>query len=302
MPVKIFTKIFPGWTGGNYIDIQSTVVPPATYLLDQFPGATLGYSVRKLRSGYTGFAFEVRRSSDNVTTNIGFVGEDLDTTALTTFLGGSKGYITKWYNQAASPIANSDMIQTTALLQPQITLYSGQYYVTWDGSSGTGTKMNTLAANGLKAINVNGSFSTFAMAIPTVSNQTQILFQQDQSPKRVGQFTRFNADTSTESIGFNSSNAAVIDSGPTYTANTKYVHTVLRPTTSVEMFLNGVSNGGTSSADANYSSTQMGQAYAGSRIAGESFYGYNGELIMYPSEISADRVGIETNIRTYYGF
>lgn len=302
MPVKIFTKIFPGWTGGNYIDIKSTVVPPVTYLFDAFPGATLGYSVRKLRDAYTGFAFEVRRSSDNTTTNIGFVGEDLDIAALTTFLGSDTGYITKWYNQAVSPIANSDMIQTTALLQPTIVLNSGQYYVTWDGSVGTGTKMNTLATNGLKAINVNGSFSTFAMAIPTVSNQTQVLFQQDQAAKRIGQFARFNADTSTMSIAFNSSNGSAIDSGPAYTANTKYVHTAIRPTTSIEMFLNGVSNGGTAVANGNYSSTQMGQAYAGSRIAGESFYGYNGELIMYPSEMSADRLAIETNIRTYYGF
>jgi hypothetical protein len=162
--------------------------------------------------------------------------------------------------------------------------------------------MNTLAVDGLKAINVNGSFSTFAMAIPTVNNQTQILFQQDQAARRVGQFTRFNFNTLTMSVAFNSSNGAAIDSGPAYTANTKYVHSAIRPTTSIEMFLNGVSNGATAVANGNYSSTLMGQAYAGSRTAGESFYGYNGELIMYPSAMTADRVGIENNIRAYYGF
>lgn len=301
MPVKIFTKIFPGWAGGNYIDIQSSVVPPVSgYLLDDYPGATLGYSVRKLRDAYTGFAFEVRRSSDNTTTNIGFVGEDLDTATLTTFLGSDTGYVTRWYNQAVSPIVESDLRQATALLQPSITINGGQYYVTWDAS--LQTKMNTLATNGLKAINVNGSFSTFAMAIPTNNNTTQILFQQDQSTRRVGQFTRFNSDTTSMSIAFNSANNAAIDTGPTYAANTKYVHAAIRPTTSIETFLNGVSNGATSVSGGNYSSTLMGQAYAGTRVSGESFNGYNGELILYPSAMIADRVGIENNIRAYYGF
>jgi hypothetical protein len=302
MPVKIFTKIFPGWTGGNYIDIQSSVVPPpSTYLLDQFPGATLGYSVRKLRDAYTGYAFEVRRSSDNATTNIGFVGEDLDTTALTTFLGANTGYITRWYNQAASPITESDFRQSTALLQPTLTIDGGQYYVTWNAS--LQTKMNTLATNGLKAINANGSFSTFAMAIPTNNNTTQVLFQQDQSTTRVGQFTRFNNTGVSMAIAFPVGNVpAAIDAGPAYSAYTKYVHTTIRPTTSVQVFLNGVSNGATSVANGNYSSTTMGQAYAGTRVSGESFNGQNGELILYPSVMTADRAGIENNIRAYYGF
>ena len=304
MPVKIFTKIFPGWTGGNYIDIKSSVVPPpSTYLLDQFPGATLGYSVRKLRDAYTGFAFEVRRDSDNATTNIGFVGEDLDVAALTTFLGsgGAKGFITKWYNQAASPVANSDLVQTTALLQPLIGVSGGQYYIFWE--SVRATKMNTTAAASLQVINPTGVFSTFAMAIPRVTTVDGILFQQDQGfPTRIGQFTRFNGDATSMAVAFGTTGAFAIDVGPAYTANTSYVHSVLRPTTSLEVFLNNASNGATAVSGGRYGATTMGNVYAGSRITSESFDGYNGELILYPSVMSADRVGIENNIRLYYGF
>jgi hypothetical protein len=300
MPVKIFTKIFPGWTGGNYIDIKSSVVPPSTYLLDQFPGATLGYSVRKLRDAYTGFAFEVRRDSDNATTNIGFVGEDLDTAALTTFLGLDKGFITKWYNQAASPVANSDLVQTTALLQPLIGVSGGQYYIFWE--SVRATKMNTSASPSLLVISPTGVFSTFAMAIPTVTTVDGILFQQDQATTRIGQFTRFNGDATSMSVAFGTTGGFAIDVGPTYTANTSYVHSVLRPTTSLEVFLNGASNGTTTVSGGRYNASNMGNVYAGSRITSESFDGYNGELILYPSVMSADRVGIENNIRLYYGF
>lgn len=302
MPVKIFTKIFPGWTGGNYIDIQSTVVPPSGYLLDQFPGASLAYSVRKLRDAYTGFAFEVRRDSDNATTNIGFVGQDLDVTALTTFLGlgGAKGFITKWYNQAASPIANSDLVQNTALNQPLITLTGAPRYIFWEAVRAT--KMNTTALPSLLAISPTGVFSTFAMAIPTVTNLIGILFQQDQAITRIGQFTRFESNATSLSVAFGTTGTPAVDIGPSYSANTSYVHSVLRSTTSLEVFLNGVSNGSSSVSGGRYNASNMGNLYGGSRTAGESFNGNNGELILYPSVMSADRVGIENNIRTYYGF
>jgi hypothetical protein len=300
MSVKIFNKIFPGWTGGNYIDIQSSVVPPA-YLLDEFPGATLAYSVRKLRTAYPGFAIEVRRDSDNATADIGFVGVDLDAAALTTFLGSAKGYVTKWYNQATPTLANSDMVQTTALLQPLIIPTGGQNYIFWERVRTT--KMSAgIAIGSLLAIGTDGSYSTFAMAIPTISIDTGILFQQDQAATRIGQFTRFNNDATSMSIAFGSTAIPAIDVGPAYSVNTRYVHTSIRPTTSVETFLNGVSNGATATSGAAYSATTMGAVYAGSRIISEDYDGYNGELILYPSDKSTDRVGIETNIRAYYGF
>lgn len=300
MSVKIFNKIFPGWTGGNYIDIQSSVVPPA-YLLDEFPGATLAYSVRKLRTAYPGFAIEVRRDSDNATANIGFVGIDLDVAALTTFLGSAKGYVTKWYNQATPTLVNSNLEQSTALLQPLITPTGGQNYIFWDLLSAT--KMDTPTPfGGLLAVGTDGSYSTFAMAIPTSTIDIGILFQQDQNVTRIGQFTRFNNDATSMSVAFGSAGVPATDVGPAYSANTSYVHSAIRPTTSIEVFLNGVSNGATATSGAAYSATTMGAVHAGSRITGESFTGYNGELILYPSDKTADRVGIETNIRAYYGF
>jgi len=52
-----------------------------------FKDAYFSYSLRKLCSSYTGKAVKVRRSSDNATQDIGFVGNDLDVAALRTFLG-----------------------------------------------------------------------------------------------------------------------------------------------------------------------------------------------------------------------
>ena len=71
-------------------------------LLDTFTGSSVSYSFRKLTDSYTGKCIEVKRFSDNVTLDIGFLNGVLDTSALLSFIGSSSGYISKWYNQSGS--------------------------------------------------------------------------------------------------------------------------------------------------------------------------------------------------------
>jgi len=56
-------------------------------LLDTYTGAAVAYSLRKLRTAYTGAAIRVRRSSDNAEQDINFVSGDLDTQSLLDFVG-----------------------------------------------------------------------------------------------------------------------------------------------------------------------------------------------------------------------
>jgi hypothetical protein len=85
-------------------------------LLDLYP-ATAAYSVRKLRTAYTGACMRVRRSSDNAEQDIGFVGNDLDTAALLSFVGASDGRVVTWYDQTGNTI---DKTQPLAANQPYI--------------------------------------------------------------------------------------------------------------------------------------------------------------------------------------
>lgn len=71
-----------------------------TFLLDLYPSATIGFSLRKLRSAYTGSCIRVRRSSDNTSLDIGFVNNIIDTTTLLTFCGAGNGFISIWYDQS----------------------------------------------------------------------------------------------------------------------------------------------------------------------------------------------------------
>jgi hypothetical protein len=61
----------------------------ATYLLDSYSGSAAAYSLRKLNSSYSGSAVRVRRSIDNLEQNIGFSGDNLDTTGLLSFVNSS---------------------------------------------------------------------------------------------------------------------------------------------------------------------------------------------------------------------
>jgi hypothetical protein len=88
-------------------------------LLDQYSGAAAAYSLRKLRTAYTGSAIRVRRSNDNTEQDIGFTSSgDLDTGALKTFVGaGNNGFVTVWYDQSGNA---RNATQTTAANQPRI--------------------------------------------------------------------------------------------------------------------------------------------------------------------------------------
>ena len=84
-------------------------------LLDQYTAA-VAYSLRKLRTAYSGSAIRVRRSSDSAEQDIGFSGNNLDTTSLLSFCGAGDGFVTTWYDQVGS----NNAVQATAGLQPQI--------------------------------------------------------------------------------------------------------------------------------------------------------------------------------------
>ena len=92
-------------------------VAPFVGLLDTYSGAAAAYSLRKLRNAYSGDAIKVRRSSDNAELNIGFVSNELDTAALTTFASGTDAFVTTWYDQSGN---GRNQTQPTASKQPQI--------------------------------------------------------------------------------------------------------------------------------------------------------------------------------------
>ena len=90
-----------------------------TLILDTVT-ALYGYSLRKLKSSATK-SIRVRRSSDNAEQDIGFVGENLDESALTTFVGAGDGFVITMYNQVNDG-ASQNLTQATTTVQPLVVI------------------------------------------------------------------------------------------------------------------------------------------------------------------------------------
>lgn len=87
-----------------------------------FPTANLNvvYSVRKVVTAYGGSCMTVRRSSDDTEQTFGFVGDELDTTSLLTFVGTGptdNGFIKVIFDQSGNA---NNAEQLTQSLQPKI--------------------------------------------------------------------------------------------------------------------------------------------------------------------------------------
>jgi hypothetical protein len=110
-------------------------------LLDDYPNAAAAYSLRLLRTAYTGDVVMVRRSSDNDTLAIGFSGGALDTAAMKTFCGTAATdtcFVRRLYDQSGN---GRNFVQTTSANQPQIITSgvvnrdNGQPSIFFDGSN-----------------------------------------------------------------------------------------------------------------------------------------------------------------------
>lgn len=88
------------------------------YLLDDYPDASLAYSFRKLSSTQTN-CVRLRRGSDNVEQDFGFVNDYLDTSGVSVFLGANTGYITTMYDQSVNGVNWVNLTQST---QPTLAL------------------------------------------------------------------------------------------------------------------------------------------------------------------------------------
>jgi hypothetical protein len=273
------------------------VIPPPSLLLDTYPNAAVAYSLRKLRTAYSGSSIRVRRSSDNAEQNIGFVNNVLDTASLLTFCGAGNGLVTTWYDQSGNGL---NSIMSTAIQQPRIVnagvldvknLKAG---LRFDGSN------DYLTRTALTSLNSGNNYSIFSVA----ANQTtgifaDILATNDISPRlnlaidtrTTGGAYRIAIIENTSAQGYTTNLAS-----PDGTANQR-LQTVVVNGFNLAGWKNGIA-GSTTIFTGSYSNLRFDiGAYLGPP---RHLNGYIQELIIYPTDQSTNRTGIETNINTFY--
>ena len=245
-----------------------------TPLLDTYSGAAAAYSLRLLDSSYVGSAIRVRRSSDNAEQDIGFnVFGELDTVSLLAFAGTGSAYVKVWYCQSGN---SNDATQTDTARQPQIVssgvveVENGKpILVSLGGSTGL---INTVA----------GSTTQYSSAVMKHRGSGSSMFLSSGGswilPASIGSSVSSSAQGATVSnLYLNGSVYSYTTWGAWATATGSQSLTTLLANNST---FSNADFGLTASTGYGMYSTQ--------------------EVVIWNSDQSSNRTGIETNVNTFY--
>jgi hypothetical protein len=251
-----------------------------SFLLDDYPGASVAYSLRKLRSAYTGNCVRIRRSSDNTEQDFGFVNNYLDTTALSTFCGAGNGFITIWYEQSGNA---NNAFQTILISQLQI-FFSGSFLIKNSKIYITGT------------INQYIVFTTAIIKTPAQDYSWWFIYEKDASSNQGvltnggGQYLWLDYGMTTQFVN----NSQAISISPfNYAINTQYLVNHYSVSPSVSIYANNVLRATLATQTANNGLNQILLQGFHSKITLTEF-------VYYPVSQLSNRTAITNNINSYY--
>jgi hypothetical protein len=276
---------------------RSAVAPATSYLLDTYSGAAAAYSLRKLRTAYTGNAIRVRRSSDNTSQDIGFdANGNLDTTSMLSFVGAGNGFVSVWFDQSGN---SNNQSSTTLIRQPQIV--NNGSLITQNGKPALYFSNNIMQSGRVFS---TSNFSIFSTISGPQNQGDVILLCQHTGNVDVGRTVFISpgngvATYNKLSTFFNNGvSRVIISTNDVFTNQLKLVNITSNGSGTTTQFVNSTQEGqltGQSWTPINTVTT------LGALGNSANFYtGYVGELIMYTTNQLTNRTGIESNINSFY--
>jgi hypothetical protein len=268
--------------------INGQTLVTASLLLDQYgANITAAYSVRKLRTAYTGPAMRIRRFSDNAEQDINFDSNgDLDTAAITSFVGSNSAAVVTWYEQSGQASA-WNLTQPTTTRQPRITDSSGNVFTVngkpaVDDTNSGQARMSFDTTFGNAPSGISQPFHTFSV-VEYPNNSDRILFDGESGDVRIsayyGGVYRMYAGTN-KSTGSTQTNTQVLVDG-SFNGTSSY------------LFENNVSQGTALSIGTN--------GIFGFYLMGKNrSFGQTQEFLIYGADVTTNRSNIADNINTYY--
>jgi hypothetical protein len=154
------------------------IIPANAAPLDGFAAPSGAYSFRKLRSGYAGSALRLRRASDNLETDINFLGCTSftgcpwDEAAALAHCASTTCFVRTWYDQSGGTL---DLVNTTAATQPQLVFNCKGTLPCLQISSAALLTLNTTAT----PAPATGVASIAAVGVRTAGTTSCTLLRQD---------------------------------------------------------------------------------------------------------------------------
>ena len=258
-------------------------------LLDDYgDNITAAYSVRKLRTAYTGSAMRIRRFSDNSEQDIGFDSNgDLDTAAITSFVGANSASVVVWYEQSGRA-SNWNLTNTVTTGQPRITDASGNVFTLNgkpaidDQNAGAARLVFNTSFGQAPDGGISQPFHTFNVVLyPNTGDR--VLFDGESGDCKIsayyGGVYRIGAGTNVNT-GSNQTNTQVLVDA-SFNGGSSY------------LFENNVSQG----TSLNIGTNSINRFY----LMGKSRkLGLTQELLIYGADVTTNRSNIADNINTYY--
>ena len=275
-----------GASGQIYIDsYRFGAAPAAGLLLDDYPNAAAAYSLRKLRTAYTGDCIVVRRSSNNDTLAIGFSGNYLDTATLKTFCSGTDCFVRRWYDQAGGgfdAVQNTNDRQPTIVTSGVINRYNGNCAVRFIPTNST--------TNDFMQSETLGTYSGVITSFTVFNYLAASTYVYDQGGVRYILYTdvgSLRTYVSTDLVG------------PIPLINQQYLTYALYNSTSSVFTVNTSTVTGTTGSFQNATFITLG-APASSPLSRFNLNGNIQEFITYRSNQSANQANIRSNINSFY--
>ena len=280
------------------IALKKRATSGGSFVLDGLSVASVAaYSLRQLRTLYSGPLINVRRSSDNTTQDIGAVSGVLDTASLLAFCGSGDGFIAAWYDQTGNTRTGT---QATASSQPKIV------------SAGTVLLQNgkpTLAfyngAISFLSATINAFSTGYAMNAVVVNTGTQAyacIADKSTSSGIAAPWMLF-AESGIWNAWFIGNGSGQYHASTTPASNIFSVitHQVLGSTVAGQLFANGTQNVSTTFSTT-YGDTTNPVTIGMRGDAATYLQGNLSELIFFAAPLSdVDRHLLERNQGTFFG-
>lgn len=262
-------------------------------ILDQYAGAAAAYSLRALSSAWlAGDVVEVRRSSDSTTQS--FTANEVSNGTLEAFCGVGDGFVSTWYDQSGN---GNDATQATTTAQPKIVsagaLVTGG--IDFDGADDS----LSVVGNPVITANFTGTYSAFSVQ-DVATSEKGYLYGCASTSNGTSIYAQTTEGLNVLGYVLSNSNLVQFD----------YISRSTGENLLSSVYNNGdagllVNGGGAMVDQGTYDfAAGTGDFIIGNRngaaTAGTLLDGTIKEIIVYNSDQSANRVGIETNINDHY--